>query len=87
MVGPKGWRPRKGGGTEKGWGPRKGGGPERVGARRVEAPNGWRPRRVGGGGPEGWGAQNFALFFPSPAAKFRSFLPSLVSSRGILVVF
>ena len=32
-------------------------------------------------------AQNFALFFSLSRRKIRSFLPSLVSSRGILVVF
>ena len=67
----------------------------RVGARRV-GPKGWgfegwgpNPEKVGpeGWGPEGWGAQNFALFFPSPAAKFVLFFPLWRSSRGILVVF
>ena len=59
----------------------QGGGPnlEKVEPRRVE------PRRVGG--PEGWGAQNFALFFPSPAGKFVLFFPLWGLSRGILVVF
>ena len=47
-----------------------GGGPK-VGERRVGA------RRVG---PEGWEAQNFALFFPSPAAKFVLFFSLWVFS-------
>ena len=34
-----------------------------------------------------WTAQNFALFFPSPAAKFVLFFPLWVSSRWIVVVF
>ena len=61
------------------------GGARRVGARRVGPREGW--------GPEGWGfeqqqqrrvgAQNFALFFPCPAAKFVLF--SL--SGGLLVEF
>ena len=34
-----------------------------------------------------WTAQNFALFLPSPAAKFVLFFPVWVSSRWILVVF
>ena len=38
-------------------------------------------------GAEGWGAQNFALFFPSPAAKFVLSFPLWGSFRGILVVF
>ena len=38
-------------------------------------------------GPEGWEAQNFALFFPSPAAIFILLSLSWGSSRGILVVF
>ena len=47
-------------------------------------------RKVGVGarsvfGPEGWGAQNFELFFPSPVPMFSLFL-SLESPRGILVV-
>ena len=42
---------------------------------------GWGPEGVG------WGAQNFALFFSSPAGKFVLFFPLWVSSRGILVVF
>ena len=40
-----------------------------------------------GWGPEGWGAQNFTFFFPSPAANFVLFFPLWVFSRGILVVF
>ena len=35
--------------------------------------------------PKGGEAQNFALFFLSPAGNF-NFFPSLGSSRGILVV-
>ena len=42
-------------------------------------------RRVGGAG--GLRAQNFALFFPSPAPIFVLFLSFWGSSRGILVVF
>ena len=48
-------------------------GPRRVGPRRVWA------RTVG--------AQNFALFFPSPATVFHSFSLSFGLFRGILVVF
>ena len=91
-----------GGGGPKGWGPGpnpKGWGPEGLGARRVGGPKGWGPeglgaRRVGGpkgggkgGGAEGWGAQNFALFFLSPAGNFILSYLSGGSSRGILVVF
>ena len=84
--GPEGWGARRVGGPE-GWGgpTQKKWGPRRVRARKVEGPKGGGARRVGalkgggsnGGGAEGWGTQNFALFFPSPAAKFVSFLPSL----------
>ena len=74
---PKGGAPKGGapkGGAPKGGGPKGGGpNPEKVEPRRVE------PRRVG--------AQNFALFFPSPATKFVLFFPLWGSSRGILVVF
>ena len=47
------------------------------------------PRRVG---PRGWGAQNFALFFPSPRPHFHSFFlslgifSSLFSLSGCLLV-
>ena len=58
-------------------------GPRRVGPRRVE-PRRVGPRRVGG---RRVGSRNFALFFPSPAAKFVLFFPLWGSSRGILVVF
>ena len=73
---PKGGGQKGGAPTQKKWEPEGRGqkwGPERWG------PEGW--------GPEGWGAQNFALFFPSPAAKFVLFFPLWGSSRGILVVF
>ena len=92
---PKGWGP-EGGGAPKGWGPEgwspegwgapKGGGPKRWGPQRVGGPTQkkWGPRRVG---PRRVGAQNFALFFPSPAAKFVLFFPLWGFSRGILVVF
>ena len=64
------------GGGPKGLGPkpRKSRGPKRW------VPEGWGPK----GGAEGWGARNFTLFFPSPAAHFRS-LFSL--SGGLLVSF
>ena len=46
------------------------------------------PKELGAGeGQEGWRAQNFALFFLSPAAKFVLSTPLWGSSRGILVVF
>ena len=71
------------------------GGAQQVGPRRVEAPKGGRPnleklgpRRVG---LEGWGlkggahrvgrAQNFALFFSSPATVFILFSLSWGSFR------
>ena len=89
------WGPERVG-APKGGGPN----PEKVGARRVGArrvgpqprksgsPKGrgqkWRPERWEF---EGWEAQNFALFFPSPAAKFVLFFPLWGSSRGFLVVF
>ena len=38
------------------------------------APKGGAPK---GGAPKGGGAQNFALFFPSPAGNFNSSLPLL----------
>ena len=48
-------------------------------------------KKQGGGarrvGPKGGGAQKFAAFFSLSRHKIRSFLPSLGSSRGILVVF
>ena len=49
--------------------------PRRVKTPKGGGPEGWRPRRVGPEvgpqkGPEGWGAQNFALCFPSPTAIF-----------------
>ena len=75
----KGWEP-EGWGPE-GWGPKS---RKKVRARRVGA------RRVGcskGGGPEGWPAQNFALFFSSPTPIFILFFSLWGSSRGILVVF
>ena len=69
---PEGWGPRRVGGPN----PEKVE-PRRVGAPKGGGPEGWGPRRVGGPnkekvgprrvGPEGWGAQRFALFFPSPA--------------------
>ena len=40
-----------------------------------------------GRGPEGWEAQNFALFFPPPATIFFHSSSLLGSFRGILVVF
>ena len=44
-----------------------------VGPQRV-----WgQTRRKVGGGPEGWGAQNFALFFSVSRSHFRSFCLSL----------
>ena len=46
-----------------------------------QTPEGWGPRWVG---PERWGAQNFALFFPFPATIFALFVSLWVSSRGIL---
>ncbi len=49
-----------------------------------------RPRRVGarrGVGPRRVGAQNFALFFPSPPSFSLFFVSLWVSSRGFLVVF
>ena len=76
----RGPTPRKSGGPEglrsKGGGPKCRGrivGPRSVGARRV----GERRR----------GAQNFALFLPSPAHIFALVLSLWGSSRGILVVF
>ena len=80
--GPEGVGPRRGGAPK--------GGPRRVGGPNLErwGPEGWGPELLGpkGWGPEG-GAQNFALFFPSPATIF--FLSSLSwgSFRGILVGF
>ena len=65
------------------------GGPKR-GSPNLEKvwPEGWKPkprksvgRRVG---PEGWGAQNFALFFSLSRHCLHSFLPLLGSSRRIL---
>ena len=59
-------------GAQRGGG-RKGGGPnpEKVGAEGVGGPNPEKvgPRRVG---PEGWEAQNFALFLLSPTGIFVS---------------
>ena len=94
----RGWFRRVGGskgGGSKGGGSKGGGsnpekvGPRRVGSRKVEGPKGGGPESgaLKGGGEEGWGAQNFALFFPCPAAKFVLFFPLWGSSRGILVVF
>ena len=54
----------------KGWGPK----PEKT------CLDGWGPD---GRGPEGWEAQNFALFF----FRFALFVSLWVSSRGFLVVF
>ena len=95
MRGPEGWGPEgcspEGCGPEgwgpEGWGP-EGWGPEGWGP-ELWGPEGWGPEGWGpeGWGPGGWGAQNFALFFPSPAAKFVLFFPLWGSSRGILVVF
>ena len=39
------------------------------------------------GGPKGWGAQNFALFFLSPGGNFILCSLSGMSSRGIWVAF
>ena len=66
-------------------------GPNPVRARRVGA-EGWGAQTQKKWGPEGWGpevwgAQNFTLFFPSPATIFILFFPLLGSFRGILVVF
>ena len=74
------------GGAPKGGAP-KGGAPK-GGAPKGGAPKGGpKPRKSGGRvEPRRAGAQNFALFFPCPAAKFVLFFP-LWSSRGILVVF
>ena len=77
-------RPCQGGGSSNGGG-RKGGGPtqEKVGARMVGA------RTLGARTVEARrvGAQNFALFFPSPATIVFLFSLSCWSFRGILVVF
>ena len=91
VRGPEGSRAERGGaersGGPKGWG-LKGGGPEGWGpaALRLE---GWGPEGVGA--RRGGGAQNFALFFPSPAPIFALFffffLSLWGSSRGLLVVF
>ena len=60
-------------GARRGGGQRDGG-PNWLGPkpRKSRGPKGWGPRRA-----EGWRARNFALFFPSPAAHFRSFFLSL----------
>ena len=65
------------GGAPKGVGPN----PEKSGA----PSNGARTPK--GGSPKGGWAQNFALFFSSPALNFVLFVSHCVSSRGILVVF
>ena len=74
--GPEGWRPK-----------RRKSGARRVDPRRVE-PRRVDPRRVDPRRePEGWGAQNFALFFPSSRHNFLSSFSLWGSFRGILVVF
>ena len=54
------------------------------GVRNGRGPKGWRPNGVGA---QRVGAQNFALFFLSPAGNFILSFLSGRSSRGILVVF
>ena len=45
------------------------------------SPEGWGPKGAAPkGGPEGWGAQNFALFFPSPTTNFALFISLCVFS-------
>ena len=85
------------GGEGVGINPEKEWGPEGLRTRRVGpemwGPEGWGPnpekgwRQEGWGqeewarSPEGWGAQNFALFFPSPASIFILFFSLWGSSR------
>ena len=65
-------------------GGQKGGGSKDGGPTQIKwGPEGWGPKV----GPEGWRAQNFALFFHSPAAKFVLFFPLWRSFRGIFLVF
>ena len=79
----KGGAPR-GTQTQKKWGFEGGGG-----GRRAQTQKKWGQKGGGekGGGPKGGRARNFALFFPSPAAKCVLFFPLWGFSRGILVVF
>ena len=86
MVGPRrvgprrvGAKPRKSEGPKL-WGPE--GGAPKGGAPKGGAPKGGAPK----GGGRTVGAQNFALFFPSPATVF-IFSLSFGLFRGILVVF
>ena len=75
---------------EEGWGRGKGGAKGEEGVEGVGAQTQKKGGGPKGGGPkwepEGWGAQNL-VFFSLSRCKIRSFLSSLGSSRGILVVF
>ena len=67
----------KGGGSKGGGS--KGGGSKGGGPTQKK----WEPEEWGPKGGGGWEAQNFALFFPSPAAKLVLFIPP----GGLLVEF
>ena len=60
-------------------------GPEGWGLPEGWSPELWSPELWSC--PEGWGAQNFAPFFPPLPPLFSFFLPLFGSFRGILLVF
>ena len=74
----------KGGGSNGGGS--KGGG-SKGGGSKGGGSKGGAPKAAGRVRADRVGAQNFAFFFPCPAAKFVLFFPLWGSSRGILVVF